>query len=74
MEASGSPPRYLFYCLNLLAEFDKLYPSTLNNWTLEDQTDYKKITNESLRDTSAKKLKLQDGKITRKRDLETHQK
>ena len=42
MEASGSPPRYLFYCLNLLAEFDKLYPSTLNNWTLEDQTDYKK--------------------------------
>ena len=37
-DCSRSPPIYLFYCFNLLAEFDKLYPWTLKNWTPEDQT------------------------------------
>ena len=42
MEASGSPPINCFilvYCINLLAQFDKLYPLILKNWTPEDQTE-----------------------------------
>lgn len=41
VEASGKPVYclVLFYCLDLLALFSKLYPWTLKNLTLEDQTD-----------------------------------
>ena len=45
MEASGSPPKYrfIFYSLDLLAQYDKPYPNEL--WkisTSEDQTERKK--------------------------------
>ena len=44
MEVSESPPIYWFlllYCLNFIAQFDKLLPRTLKNSTPEEQTERK---------------------------------
>ena len=44
MKASGSPPIYCFpllYCLNFIAQFDKLSPRILKNSTSQDQTERK---------------------------------
>ena len=44
MKASGSPPMYCFpllYCLNFIAQFDKLSPRILKNSTSQDQTERK---------------------------------
>ena len=53
MEASRSPPIYhfvFFYCfINLLAQFDKLYPQTLKNLTPEDQMERKNNKSETSR-------------------------
>ena len=65
MKAGGSPPIYCFlmlYCLNLVAQFDKLLPQTLKNWTLEDQTERKNDRFETprLRDPSKTLLRFRD--------------
>ena len=44
--ANESPPIYCFfllYCLNLIAQFDKLFLRTLKNSTPEDQTERKNV-------------------------------
>ena len=56
-EAGGGPPIYcfvLFYCLNLLVQFDKLYPWTLKHSTPEDQTDRKNDQSETPRPVGKK--------------------
>ena len=45
MKASGSPPIYRFpllYCLNFIAQYDKLLPRTLKNSTSQDLNGKKK--------------------------------
>ena len=65
MEASESPPIYWFlllYCLNFIAQFDKLLPRTLKNSTPEDQTERKNDRFETprLRDSSKTLLRFRD--------------
>ena len=73
---SRSPTIYkcfvLFYCLNLLAQFDKLHPRTLKKSTPEDQTEGKNDKFSNLRSIGKKKLRLQDTKITWKQDFTNH--
>ena len=57
MKASGSPPIYCFpllYCLNFIAQFDKLSPRILKNSTSQDQTERKndRFETSRLRDPS----------------------
>ena len=65
MKVSGSPPIYCFpllYCLNFIAQFDKLSPRILKNSTPEDQTERKNDRFETprLRDPSKRLLRFRD--------------
>ena len=76
--ANESPPIYCFfllYCLNLIAQFDKLFLRTLKNTTPEDQTERNNLIFETPETRERKKkLRLRHARITQKRDFETHQK
>ena len=69
MKVSESPPIYCFlvlYCLNFIAQFDKLLPRTLKNSTPEEQTERKNDRFETPRllDSSKTLLRFRDrGKI-----------
>ena len=63
VEAGGGPPIYffvLFYCLNLLNQFDKLYQWTLKHSTPKDQTERKNDKSETPRPVAKKNTRLWD--------------
>ena len=61
--ANESPPIYCFfllYCLNLIAQFDKLFLRTLQNSTPEDQKERKNVIFETPQTRERKKKKNRD--------------